>query len=99
MDKKLIYEELNNGSKTFKEIFDALIEKKAISFDDIGDLYSDMTLDPNLVQVGNVWDLKNRHKLEEFFVHIEEEIEEEEEEMEEKLTEEIASPDSDLEFF
>ena len=100
MDRKLVYDELNKGSKTFKEIFDALVNKKAISIDDIGLLYSDMSLDPNLVQIDNKWDLKVRHKLEEFYVHIEEEEEEEEEEeSEEELTEEVSSSDSDSEFF
>lgn len=99
MDRKLVYDELNKGSKTFKEIFDALVNKKAISIDDIGLLYSDMSLDPNLVQIDNKWDLKVRHKLEEFYVHVEEEVEEEEEESEEELTEETSSFDSDSEFF
>ena len=99
MDRKLVYDELNKGSKTFKEIFDALVNKKAISIDDIGLLYSDMSLDPNLVQIGNKWDLKVRHKLEEFYIHVEEEVEEEEEESEEELTEETSSFDSDSEFF
>lgn len=75
----LIVEKLKNGPKPFKDIVSELVTEGKMSYDDIGYLYSDMSLDHRFVSMqNNVWDLSDRHKYSEKVVNIK--LEEDEEE-------------------
>ena len=63
----------------FKDIVDQLVKKNNFSFDKVGNLYADLTLDSRFVALdGNVWDLKDRHKYAETYVNVEDLQDEEE---------------------
>ena len=58
---------------SFKELFQKVVERSGLSFSEaelrkhMSNLYTQLTFDGRLVSIDNKWDLKDRHKFEQYY--------------------------------
>lgn len=66
-----VYELLQKEKKSFKDIVNELVKSCNFNMSDMGQLYSDLSMDNRFIVLdGNIWDLKDRYKFEQYHSNV-----------------------------